>query len=337
MNDGMGKVSRFVVRAAGAGLLAVVLSGCGGGQQPPANDPSDPPLDSGGGEATPASSAKVQEGMNAIEAQDFATAKAVLMEAQAADPNDPQATYYLGVAHEGLGELDEAQAQYEKALELDPDLVEAALNLSGVLIDKEEGEAAVKVVEAALAKAPDDKNLLMNHALALELAGDTEGAIVAYGTVVEKAPDDIQLRLAYVQVLAGAGKADAAKAQIAKLGAVSDPTLARALAQVELKIGMLDECVALLDGVIAKEATPDLHLSRATCRIAKKDAKGAEDDYRAATKLDPNFAPGYFYLGLLLKKQGKKQEAKQAFEKVVEVAGDGSRPAEEAKKQIQQL
>ena len=337
MNDGKGKVSRFAVSVACAGLLAATLTGCGGGQQPPPNDPSDPPLDSGGGEATPASSAKVREGMDAIEAQDFATAKAALMEAQAADPSDPQATYYLGVAHEGLGELDEAQAQYEKALELDPNLIEAAINLSGMLIDKEEGEAAVKVVEAALPKAPDDKNLLMNHALALELAGDTDGAVAAYAKVVEKSPDDVQLRLAYVQVLAAAGKADAAKAQIAKLGEISDPKLARALAQVELKLEMLDECVALLDGVIAKQATPDLHLSRATCRLAKKDTKGAESDYRASTKLDPNFAPGYFYLGLLLKQAGKKQDAKKAFEKVVEVAGAGSRPAEEAKKQLEQL
>jgi Flp pilus assembly protein TadD len=332
MNDGKGRLVRYVLRGASTGLVAIGLIGCAGSQQP-ANEPGEPPLDSAseGGETTPASSAKVQEGMDAIQAQDFATAKAVLTEAQAANPTDPQAAYYLGVAHEGLGELEAAQTQYEKAIELDPGLIEAAINLSGVLIDTGQGEAAVKVVEAALEKAPADKKLLTNHALALEAAGDTAGAVTAYGKAVEAVPDDVQLRTAYVQLLAAEGSADEAKAQIAKLGGVKDPALARALAQVELKLGMLDECVSLLDGAIASHATPDLHLSRATCKYAKKDMTGAEKDYRSAIALDPNFAPGYFYLGVLLEKQGKKAEAKKAFQKVVET-GKGT-PAEKAAQQ----
>ncbi len=327
--DGMGQVSRFLLRTAGLGLVAVALAGCGGPQQP-VNDPGDPPLDDPGtgGETTPASSARVQEGMDAIQAQDFALAKSILAEAQAADPKDPQASYYLGVAHEGLGELREAQQQYEKALELDPNLLEAAINLSGVLIDTEQGVAAVKVVESALQKAPNDKNLLTNHALALEAAGDMPGALTAYGKAVEQSPDDVQLRLAYVQVLAGAEQFDIAREQIGKLGALTDSTLVRALAQVELKLKMFDECVTLLDGAIRKQATPDLHLSRATCRYAKQDLGGAEKDYRAAIQLDPNFAAGHFYLGVLLQKQGKKAEAKQAFEKAAET-GKGT-PAEAA-------
>src|SRR4051812_30059111 len=82
------------------------LGACGGSSPPPEAPP--PPLDE---PSTPppaadrtaqASSAKVQQGIDAIKAQDFATAKARLTEARAEAPKDPQAAFYLGVALEGL-------------------------------------------------------------------------------------------------------------------------------------------------------------------------------------------------------------------------------------------
>lgn len=324
----------------GASVLALaglcLLAACAG-SKPPAEEPSDPPLDGPSeGPVSPASSPKVKEGMDAIAAQDFAAAKAALVQAQQEQPDDPQAAYYLGVAEEGLGETAAAQAQYEKALSLDPNLVEAAVNLSGLLIDNDQGAAAVPIVKAALEKAPEDKNLLLNYALALDAAGDIAGAVAAYAKVLEKSPDDAELRVAYLQLLAAAGKVDEAKAQIAKLGAVTEPGLVRAVAQVELTMDLLDECIKLVDGVVATKPTPDMHMSRAACKYKKKDLAGAEADYRAALKLDPNFAPGHFYLGILLAEQGKKADARKSFEKVKELA-KGTPAAAKAEEQLAKL
>src|SRR5262245_4971211 len=115
-----------VVRLLGISVLVLAASaGCGGGASSaqPATADNPPPLDdddsSGGAEPAPASSGKVKEGMDAIQAGDFAKAKTVLEDAAKENPKDSQAVYYLGVAVEGLGDGKTAAGHYKKALELD--------------------------------------------------------------------------------------------------------------------------------------------------------------------------------------------------------------------------
>lgn len=298
-----------------AGLVAC------GGRQGGATQPDEPvPFDSGEtAPATPATNAKVQAGIDAIEAGDYAAAKAALTEATAANPEDAQAPYYLGVALEGLGETEAARAAYEKAISVDGKLVEARINLSGILIDAGDGARGLTVVEEGLQLAPDDPALLMNHALALELVGDRGRAVAAYAKAVEKNPGDVTLRYAYAENLAQAGKTAETKAELAKvLGSTKDPQLTVAAAQLSSKVGDHATCVRVLDGLIEGQATPDLYVRRGRCKAEGGEVKGAEADYRAALAQDANFAGAHYYLGVLLQKQGKTAAAKQSLNKAVE-------------------
>src|SRR5262245_63559802 len=170
----MGLAGLLGLSALGLGLSAA----CGGGSPsaPPARADNPPPLDdddSGGGGAAPApaSSGKVKEGMDAIQGGDFAKAKTVLEEAAKENPKDPQAAYYLGVAVEGLGDGKGAAEHYKKALELDPKLTEASMNLSGVLLDANEVEGALGEANAGLKNDPKNPALLRNKAVAVEAQG----------------------------------------------------------------------------------------------------------------------------------------------------------------------
>src|SRR6185369_5965459 len=119
-----------------ASSLWFVLVACGGPSAPASAD-NPPPLDDGPAEpkqpksdaVVAPSSDLVKQGMDAIQKEDFATAKKLLTEAVAKDAKDPQAVFYLGVALDGLGDQPGAMTAYKKALELDPKLVEAAVNL----------------------------------------------------------------------------------------------------------------------------------------------------------------------------------------------------------------
>ena len=307
--------------AAIVGLAAMVVGACAGGQKPvqePTGEPSLQQEDDGA--AAPASSAKVQEGIDAIEGGDFADAKAILTEAQAAAPDDPQAAYYLGVACEGLGETDEALVQYRKALQLDPKLLEASVNSSAILIDAGRGEEAAEIVEAALAQAPDDANLLINHALALEALGDHVGAVKAYAKAVEKSPDNVELRFGYAENLAAAGQTDAAREQFEKvLAGTQDIQLIVGAAQGLQQTGAPERCVAVLDKVVAGDPSPHLVVRRGRCKQAARDLKGAIADYREALKRDANFAPAHYYLGVALLEQGQKAEGRKALTKAAEI------------------
>lgn len=302
-------------------ILTLGVGACAGSGPRPAASPQDPPAfdDEEPGGAVAASSAEVQRGIDAIQAGDFAAARVALEAAMAEQPADAQAPYYLGVALEGLGDLEAAKGAYRKAIELDHGLVEARINLSGILIDSEAAAEGITVVEEGLALAPEHPALLMNHALALDALGERARAVAAYAKAVEKNPDDVTLRYAYAENLAQDGQGDAAKAELAKvLAQTQELQLTVAAAQLSSKVGDPATCVTVLDRVIERESTPDLLVRRGRCKVDAADRNGAEADYRAALAADPNFAGAHYYLGLLLTAQGKRTDAKKALAKAVE-------------------
>jgi Flp pilus assembly protein TadD len=321
--------------------LTLGLGACSGGS-PGAKNPDDDPslVEPRPGEVAAASSAKVQAGIDAIQAGDFEQAKKLLGEAQTENPKDAQAAFYLGVALEQTRDVNGASEQYKKALALDPKLAEASQNLSAILLDANDGKGALQVVENGLAHSPKHPELLMNRALALEIVGDKDGALAAYGAAAAAQPDNLELAYAYAELLAGAGKQQPALAQLKKVTVSDDPQVLAAAANVFGQLGAYGECVAALDKAIAKvgktKPAATLHVRRGVCRHELKDEAGAKSDYDAALALDPDFAPAHYYLGMHLRAAGKKKEAIAAFQKAAKLGGDqGVGPG--AKKALEEL
>src|SRR5688572_129930 len=86
--------------AAAAAALAILV-GCSGGNTQPAENPDNPPpLDDQGPAAVVPDNAKVKQGMDLIQQKKFAEAQQVLSAAYQENPKDPQAAFFLGVAHQ---------------------------------------------------------------------------------------------------------------------------------------------------------------------------------------------------------------------------------------------
>lgn len=282
-----------------------------------------------------ASSAKVQQGIDAIQSKDFAKAKAVLTQARAAQPKDPQAAFYLGVADEGLGDKKAAAEQYKQALALDRNLTEAAVNLSALLLDQNDPQGALAVARQGLSVAPKEPGLLMNQALALEATGDKAGAAKAYGEAVAAAPGNADLRYAHAELLAETGQRNAALAELTKI-TTDNPKLALAMAILYGKLGEFDRCVTTLGPLLQRHPSPEAYVSRGRCRHAQKNTAGEQADYEAAVKLDPSFAPAHYFLGELYRDSGKKKQALGEFKKAAKLAG-GSQVGKAAKKAAAEL
>ena len=303
--------TRFARQRALSWMLAVcTLSlACSSGTPPPDEPDNPPPLDDppSSQPVAPASSPKVQQAIDAIQAGDHKKAQGLLEEAAKENPDDPQAVFYLGVALEGTGDAGGALAQYKKAVELDPKLVEARVNLSALQLDAEDAAGALDNVDAGLKLAPKHPELLTNRALALEALGKKDQALTAYAAAVEAKADDAMLRYAYAELLAGAGKESDAVAQLKKLGTPSDPQLLAAVATLFGKLHAYAECVAALDKAIKDAPSADAYTRRGVCRHGMKDDAGAKQDYEAAIAADAKFAPAHFYLGQHLKSSDKKR------------------------------
>jgi len=298
----------------------------------------DAPAPSAAPKAVAASSEKVHQGMDAIQKQDFAAAKAVLSEARAEAPKDPQAAFYLGVAQEGLGETADAQKSYRSALELDPKLADASANFSALLLDAGKPADALSVIDSALKLTPKHPDLLVNRALALDAAGKRDEALSAYPDALAVRKDAFDLELAYAQLLAAAGKNTEALAQLRNAARSDDPKLLVATADAFGKLKAPADCVAALDRVLKSKPTPAVQVRRGVCRHDLGDDAGAQADYEAALKLDPRFAAAHYYLGMHFAKRDKKvalSHFKQAVELDSETGPIGKRAkaaADELKK-----
>jgi tetratricopeptide (TPR) repeat protein len=296
---------------------------CSSGTPPPDEPDNPPPLDDppASQPVAPASSPKVQQAIDAIQAGDHKKAKGLLEEAAKENPDDPQAVFYLGVALEGTGDAGGALAQYKKAVELDPKLVEARVNLSALQLDAEDAAGALDNVEAGLKLNPKHPELLTNRALALEALGKKDQALTAYAAAVEAKADDAMLRYAYAELLAGAGKESDAVAQLKKLGTPTDPQLLAAVATLFGKLHAYADCVAALDKAIKEAPSADAYTRRGVCRHGMKDDAGAKQDYEAAIAADAKFAPAHFYLGQHLKTSDKKRACAELAQ-AVELGGN---------------
>jgi len=319
---------------------ALALGACGSSAPPPAeappafNDTSTPPPAAANDKTEKPSSKKVEQGIEAIKAQDFAKAKTLLSEAHSESPKDPQAAYYLGVALEGLTDAAGATAAYKDALALDPKLTEASVNLSALLLDAKDAAGSLSVAETGLKTAPKQPDLLLNRALALEAAGKKEEALKAYGDAVAASPDNIDLRIAYAELLTAAKDDKKALEQLHAVATTDDPKLLAKIAQKFGRLHAFPDCIAALDKAIKGAESADLHVRRAVCRHEQKDEAGALSDYEAALKLDDKFAPAHYYLAKHVCKTDKKKAAEH-FKKAAELAGNddiGKRAKELAEK-----
>jgi Flp pilus assembly protein TadD len=297
------------IRAGAWGLGLVLLTACGSPK--PAEEPEPAPVTDPkpATKSVPPSSAKVKQGMDALSAQNFSEAERLLSLARTEEPKDPQAAFYHGVALEGLERQDDAKLAYEKALELDPRLIEASQNLSALLVEADQAEAALEVADKGLAIAPEDPGLLGNRALALGALGSPE-AEAAFQKALNKRPEDGWLRYYYAAVLVLEKKTALAQAELKKIK-ILDPALGVSVSELYGVLRDFSGCVAALDQALAKQQDAELLTRRGRCKVGLKDMSGAEADFRAVVALVPKEPIGHFYLGKHLLATGNKVEGKK--------------------------
>jgi tetratricopeptide (TPR) repeat protein len=121
------------------------------------------------------------------EAAPYAERSLRLAEKQA--PDDPAILAGVAFVELNHGELDRARALYEKALALDPNLVDASANLGVIEARSGHFGQAVKLWEATFDRAPGKSAIGMNLARELCEVGQTERAKMYVSRVLRYNPD----------------------------------------------------------------------------------------------------------------------------------------------------
>ena len=312
-------------------LAVLVLAACSA-PLPPPSEPltADPPI----GSTSPSDGAadtELSRGIAYLKNERPEDAKTHLEKSLELKPT-ADAHYYLGLTREKLKDLPGAEESYKKALAIDGKLAEAAANLGAIYLDDPpRPDEAIAVLQAALAKSPGDARLAQNLGYAFGLKGDVPSAIKQYESVLAKG-DDALVRFAYGTMLYEHKELEKAAEQLKKVlaGLKDDAPMLVTVGRMLGGSKAFGDCVKAFDRAIKLKATePEWFVRRGTCRHEMKDESGAQNDFRAAIKVDPKFAAGHYYLGLSLLGEKKRAGAIASLEKAAALGGDIGKAAKE--------
>jgi len=110
----------------------------------------------------------------------------------AQQPDHGHAWYNLAVAHQALGHLEEARRAWDRAVELLPDNPDACAQRGEVLLDLHEWSAAAADFEAALQREPEDIESALNLSLALWKLERLDEAQERVAGVIERHPRHVR-------------------------------------------------------------------------------------------------------------------------------------------------
>ena len=149
----------------------------------------------------------VQEGWSAVQAQRFGDALTAFDAALALAPREPTIWFGGGTAAYMLGRDDQARASLERALNLDPQLVEAARLLGELYHRTGQVERAIAVYSDATVFAPDDAHLaekLRHWEREDKIQGRFRQSRGAHFRVLFEGPTDDAMARRIVEILEGA-------------------------------------------------------------------------------------------------------------------------------------
>ncbi len=201
-------------------------------------------------------------------------------------PSSARAHFNYGAALQKVHRLDEAEKEYDAALQFDPNYAKVYINLGQLFMSKSKLDQAKKNYEKAISLDPKTAETHSGYAYALERLGQPDEARAEYETAIRLNPKSAQLYYFYGTFLDKRGEADAAIAQYQ-----------RAL-EVDPKFG-------------------DAHSELAVALFTKGDLPGAEKHFTEAARLSPKRADVHSNFGSLLLQEGRTSQAIIQYEEAL--------------------
>jgi tetratricopeptide (TPR) repeat protein len=203
--------------------------------------------------------------------------RAVLAE----DPDYPEYHLELGNLLRRLGRDDEALIEYETVIRISPPFAEAHYNRADIWCARGDLEAALKDFNRVIELDPDYADAHVNAAGILLSLGDDEAASLAVAAGLAVAPDDSHLLCLRAQLDLETGSFESAQAALDR-AAATDPDLAEIWAMrgaLAFETGRLTDALADLSIAWEKGGDPTVLLNRGLVNEALGNWKEAVEDF----------------------------------------------------------
>ena len=230
--------------------------------------------------------------------------------------------YNLGLLLFRQGKTDEAIANFQAAVEIQPRYVDAHDNLGVALLQAGKPDAGIAHLKEAARLAPGRADLYYNLGIALGEQGQTAQAIGQFQEALQLNPGFAGAHSRLGDVLLQQGQVDDAIAHFRRALEIQ-PSLAEAdckLGIALLRTGQLDEALVHLQRAL--EIRPGF--AEAHYNLGKALFKKGQDDetlaqFQRAVQIDPKLANAQSDLGTLLVQRGRMDEAMEHYQRALEL------------------
>ena len=274
-------------------LLVSALAACGG--EPPTPTPV-PPSPTPALTPTPSADEHIDRGVAYAEQGQLDEALAEYRRAIELEPDNAGAYRNVGTSLGEQGQWEEAAVAYERAIELDPEFGEAYGDLVAVYLNLERLSDAVAAGERAIELSPDYAGAHNNLGVAYREQGRTDEATAQWQEAIELDPDNVNPRVHLGRSYGMQGRLDEAIVQLQEAIRI-DPDYANA----HFNLGMV------------------YHL--------QEESSQALAEFEETLRIDPDHAMAHYNLGIIHRDQGEAEEAIQAFETYIRLWPDAENRA----------
>lgn len=252
----------------------------------------------------------------ALDAREGRVAKRALEQLLEVGSRIPALHNRLGLAHELLGDVDEAEAAFGRALALSDSSVEARVNLGRTLRAQGATDEAFVAFTAATDHAPGDAGAWLGRGLCALDLGRLDEARAGLERALELAPHDPLASLALADVALVEGRlpvaADRYRAVLRE-----QPNLAEAwvkLGNVLVRQGQSDDAVrAFEEAVTHAPRLAAAHNGLGAALLARGDLSRARETLEQAASLSPDDPNPLLNLALVHERGGDTRRAREAW------------------------
>ncbi len=248
--------------------------------------------------------------MSHLNAGRFDEALTVARELKTRFPDSPLPHNLEGAAHVGAENWEAAREAIEAALQIDPELLSARLNLAA--LDARQGQLDRAELAYLAVLEDDESNVTALSALAdiARLQGKTADALAWRKQAYELDITALAPGLAYVQALRQAGELDEAMAVVQRMRASNpdQPQLLSALATLQASKGRHDEAIANFARLgEVTDGDPGVRMRLAQAHLDAGDAAQARKEIEKLVLDEPAYGPASIALTrLVLEAEGNE-------------------------------
>lgn len=254
----------------GCALLAMLFAGCSGGETRKRNF--------------------IAQGESFMAERNWEKARLEFRNALQIDPQDTRVQYLAGQAAERSGEFRESVALYQSVVKAEPDNRRARADLARLLLFGGLRREAGELIDAGLARAKEDPDLLTLRAALRAQAGEREGARADAEAAARGAPDNESAAAVLASLMRQDGRVAEAIAVVERVVARNPQSVDLRIVLAELQLGAGNRAAAEreLKRVIAAEPREPGHRYRlAQFHVIGREIDAAERVLREAVRLSP--------------------------------------------------